>query len=481
MKHNSQKRFIKQQIQKHITLNAELEEELKKQREKRHRGNSQSGTEYDTDQSKRQGGGMSQESADHRPEGKQENLMKSEEAGNDLPVVKMIEAAEPEQAKTTAAQKAEKAAPAKAAGQARGRKRFTDRDFGKLMSINTEQEYSKENLIRAGVLFQQTPEARPTKKSIVGRKGPKTRSQRPASNDQSYSLDSIQILDSEDDEFGESIGPEMPARFFSGGAGEAEGVPDIQNKIDADLQERRFIKQGKFISQFMQELRINEKFDKLQKFAQNRIFKDDFVRKIIFEGTKGTSAASYKRHPTEFKSRKQGGEQSAGKKGSSPVRSDGFKNLQHKAQNFQNERRSYGSYLKTIMHPVHLNSQLKKQVFKLRAEHLFEIVYALLGQMFLTQIDTVDQLTLELRNKFPSQSNIMQESYINQSRKDKDPAGPSKSKAASISLSPHRKSSVIMKPSRPVASKSPQKAAKAVDLKNQLGNFLKSQVLDRYN
>lgn len=481
MKHNSQKRFIKQQIQKNIALNAELEEELKKQREKRHRGNSQSGTEYDTDQSKRQGGGTSQQSAAHIAEGKQESQMKPEEAGTNLPTVRMIEAGVTEQAKVPAAQKGGPAAPAKAAGQARGRKRFTDRDFGKLMSINTDQEYSKANLVRAGVLLQQTPEARPAKKSLAGRKGPKPRSQRPTSNEQSFSLDSIQILESEDDEFGESIGPEMPARFFSGGADEADGVPDIQNKIDADLQERRFIKQGKFISQFMQELRINEKFDKLQKFAQNRIFKDDFVRKIIFEGTKGASAASYKRQQTELKSRKQGGEQSAGKKGTSPLRSDGFKNAQNKAQNFQNERRSYGSYLKTIMHPVHLNSQLKKQVFKLRAEHLFEIVYALLGQMFLTQIDTVDQLTLELRNKFPSQSNIMQESYINQDRKDKDASGPLKSKAASTSFSPHRKSSVVVRPSRPAASKSPQKAAKVVDLKNQLGNFLKSQVLDRYN
>ena len=48
----------------------------------------------------------------------------------------------------------------------------------------------------------------------------------------------------------------------------------------------------------------------------------------------------------------------------------------------------------------------------MKAENLYEVVYAIVGQMFLTQIDTIDQLMKDLKSKFPSQSHIMDENYI---------------------------------------------------------------------
>jgi hypothetical protein len=60
-----------------------------------------------------------------------------------------------------------------------------------------------------------------------------------------------------------------------------------------------------------------------------------------------------------------------------------------------------------------MQQTVEKKPFKMKAENLYEVVHAIIGQMFLTQIDTIDQLMKDLKTKFPSQSHIMDQNYIN--------------------------------------------------------------------
>ena len=49
---------------------------------------------------------------------------------------------------------------------------------------------------------------------------------------------------------------------------------------------------------------------------------------------------------------------------------------------------------------------------KLRADNLFEIVYAILGQIFLSEIDTISAFMYDLKQKFPTHSYLMDDHYI---------------------------------------------------------------------
>ena len=96
--------------------------------------------------------------------------------------------------------------------------------------------------------------------------------------DGNVSLDTIQILDSESDEMAESVIKEAPIqipeeqeRYDNLGnqelGQEAVEASSMKARINQDERERRYVKQGVFIDKFMQELRVNESFDKLQKAA----------------------------------------------------------------------------------------------------------------------------------------------------------------------------------------------------------------------
>lgn len=99
---------------------------------------------------------------------------------------------------------------------------------------------------------------------------------RPA--DGNISLDTIQILDSESDEMAESVIKEAPIQIpeekeqYCNPSNqelgrEAVEASTMKARISQDERERRYVKQGVFIDKFMQELRVNESFDKLQKAA----------------------------------------------------------------------------------------------------------------------------------------------------------------------------------------------------------------------
>lgn len=49
---------------------------------------------------------------------------------------------------------------------------------------------------------------------------------------------------------------------------------------------------------------------------------------------------------------------------------------------------------------------------KLRAENLFEIVYAILGQIFLSEIDTISAFMHDLKQKFPTHSYLLDGHYV---------------------------------------------------------------------
>ena len=120
-------------------------------------------------------------------------------------------------------------------------------------------------------------------------------------------MENIAILDSESDELAKSIinnndkiqFPEDEDMRPSSGnknvvATEAEEVRSdhhYQNSGQANDQivynktkkERRFIKQGVFIKKFTEELRINEQFNKLHQYMQDKIINDEFLLRIIVE------------------------------------------------------------------------------------------------------------------------------------------------------------------------------------------------------
>ena len=63
----------------------------------------------------------------------------------------------------------------------------------------------------------------------------------------------------------------------------------------------------------------------------------------------------------------------------------------------QQERRGYAAHLKPLYSLKMLQHSFQKQPMKLRADNLFEIVYAILGQMFLSEVDTIAALIDDLK------------------------------------------------------------------------------------
>jgi hypothetical protein len=86
---------------------------------------------------------------------------------------------------------------------------------------------------------------------------------------------------------------------------------------------------------------------------------------------------------------------------------------QNKDQKFKQDHTKYLNYLKPIMTKEFLQHSTQRSPFKLSTENLFEIIYSVIGQMFLSKIETIDNLMFELKKKFPNQNYVMNEHYVN--------------------------------------------------------------------
>lgn len=80
---------------------------------------------------------------------------------------------------------------------------------------------------------------------------------------------------------------------------------------------------------------------------------------------------------------------------------------------FQKDHTRYLAYLKPLMTKEFMQNAAQKAPFKLTTENLFEIIYSVIGQMFLSKIEIIDHLMFELKKKFPNQNYVMNEAYIN--------------------------------------------------------------------